>query len=225
MPPSTVLRLTRALRHRNFRLFFAGQSIPLVGTWITRVATSWLIYRLTGSELVLGLAGFCGQIPTLLITPLAGVLVDRMDRRRMLVLTQAASLLQSAALAGLTLAGHVTVVRIVVLQGAAGHHQRLRHSSAAGLRQRDGRSPPRPRQCQHLPPDHRRRAPARPRHVVLHDGVLRDGADRQPDWRRNRRASGRSADHRIERAGLPCSRCLVCVASAGAAGAGAAGLS
>jgi hypothetical protein len=116
MPPSTVLRLTRALRHRNFRLFFAGQSIPLVGTWITRVATSWLIYRLTGSELVLGLAGFCGQIPTLLITPLAGVLVDRMDRRRMLVLTQAASLLQSAALAGLTLAGHVTVVRIVVLQ-------------------------------------------------------------------------------------------------------------
>jgi MFS family permease len=116
MPTSTGPRLTRALRHRNFRLFFAGQNVSLVGTWITRVATSWLIYRLTGSELLLGVAGFCGQIPTLLITPFAGVLVDRMDRRRMLVLTQAASLLQSAALAVLTLAGTVTVVQIVILQ-------------------------------------------------------------------------------------------------------------
>src|ERR671913_1583668 len=92
-------RLTRALRHRNFRLFFGGQSISLVGSWITRVATSWLIYRLTGSELLLGIAGFCGQIPTLVVTPFAGVLVDRMDRRRILVATQVASLVQSAALA------------------------------------------------------------------------------------------------------------------------------
>lgn len=109
-------RLTRALQHRNFRLFFGGQSISLVGTWITRVATSWLIYRLTGSELLLGIAGFAGQIPTLLISPLAGVLVDRVDRRRMLVITQAGSLIQSALLAALTLAGHITVVQIVVLQ-------------------------------------------------------------------------------------------------------------
>jgi MFS family permease len=109
-------RITRALQHRNFRLFFGGQSISLVGSWITRVATSWLIYRLTGSELLLGIAGFCGQIPTLLITPFAGVLVDRMDRRRILVVTQAASLVQSAALAVLTLAGHLTVTQIVVLQ-------------------------------------------------------------------------------------------------------------
>jgi len=116
MPSTTGPRLTRALRHRNFRLFFVGQSISLVGTWITRVATSWLIYRLTGSELLLGIAGFCGQIPTLLITPFAGVLVDRMDRRRMLVITQAASLVQSALLAILTLAGHITVGHIVVLQ-------------------------------------------------------------------------------------------------------------
>jgi MFS family permease len=121
MPPSrSGPRLTRALQHRNFRLFFSGQSISLVGTWITRVATSWLIYRLTGSELLLGLAGFAGQIPTLLITPLAGVLVDRMDRRRMLVTTQAASLVQSALLAALTIAGHITVARIVVLQIAQG---------------------------------------------------------------------------------------------------------
>src|SRR5438094_3513586 len=92
-------RLTRALQHRNFRLFFGGQSISLVGTWITRVATSWLIYRLTGSALLLGIAGFAGQIPTLIITPFAGVLVDRMDRRKIMLVTQAASLVQSAVLA------------------------------------------------------------------------------------------------------------------------------
>ena len=100
--PSPAGRLTRALQHRNFRLFFGGQSISLVGTWITRVATSWLVYRLTGSELLLGVAGFAGQIPTLIITPFAGVLVDRHDRRRILLITQVASLLQSALLAALT---------------------------------------------------------------------------------------------------------------------------
>ena len=109
-------RLTRALQHRNFRLFFGGQSISLVGTWITRVATSWLIYRLTGSELLLGVAGFVGQIPTLVITPFAGVLVDRMDRRKILLITQAGSLVQSAVLAVLTLSGLVTVTQIIVLQ-------------------------------------------------------------------------------------------------------------
>ena len=72
--------LLRALRHRNYRLFFGGQSVSLVGTWITRVATSWLVYRLTGSELLLGVVGFAGQIPTLFLAPFAGVLVDRWDR-------------------------------------------------------------------------------------------------------------------------------------------------
>jgi MFS family permease len=120
MPSTPGLRLTRALRHRNFRLFFGGQFISLVGTWITRVATSWLIYRLTGSELLLGVAGFAGQIPTLIITPFAGVLVDRVDRRRMLVITQAASLAQSAALAWLTLAGQITVPQIILLQALQG---------------------------------------------------------------------------------------------------------
>ncbi len=113
-------RLTRALQHRNFRLFFAGQSISLVGTWITRVATSWLIYRLTGSELLLGVAGFVGQIPTLVFTPFAGVLVDRSDRRRILLITQIASLLQSGALAVLTLSGHITVMQIIWLQVVQG---------------------------------------------------------------------------------------------------------
>jgi MFS family permease len=120
MSSSAGLRLTRALQHRNFRLFFAGQSISLVGTWITRVATSWLVYRLTGSELLLGIAGFCGQIPTLIITPFAGVLVDRMDRRRILLLTQVASTLQSALLAVLTFTDTITVTQIIWLQVVQG---------------------------------------------------------------------------------------------------------
>jgi MFS family permease len=113
-------RVTRALQHRNYRLFFGGQTVSLTGTWITRVATSWLVYRLTGSELLLGVVGFCGQIPTLLLTPLAGVLVDRIDRRRMLVVTQVLSLLQSAALAVLTLTDVITVTQLLVLQLAQG---------------------------------------------------------------------------------------------------------
>src|SRR5438046_6633530 len=102
-------RITRALAHRNFRLFFAGQSVSLVGTWITRIATSWLVYRLTGSAFLLGLVGFCGQIPTLLLTPIAGVIVDRRNRHRMLMITQFLSLLQSAALAVLAFPGRLTV--------------------------------------------------------------------------------------------------------------------
>ena len=109
-------RLTRALRHRNYRLFFSGQSVSLVGTWITRVATSWLVYRLTGSELLLGVVGFCGQIPTMLLAPFAGVLVDRWDRHRLLVLTQAASMLQSFVLAVLTLRHEITVPWLLGLQ-------------------------------------------------------------------------------------------------------------
>jgi MFS family permease len=112
----SMSRLTRALRHRNYRLFFSGQSVSLVGTWITRVATSWLVYRLTGSELLLGVVGFCGQIPTMLLAPFAGVLVDRWDRHRLLVLTQAASMLQSFVLAVLTLRHEITVPWLLGLQ-------------------------------------------------------------------------------------------------------------
>jgi MFS family permease len=111
-----MTRITRALRSRNYRLFFSGQSLSLIGTWITRVATSWLVYRLTGSELLLGLVGFCGQLPTMLLAPFAGVLVDRWDRHRLLVVTQALSLLQSLALAVLTLEGTITVRRLLMLQ-------------------------------------------------------------------------------------------------------------
>jgi MFS family permease len=110
----------RALRHRNYRLFFGGQTVSLVGTWITRVATSWLVYRLTGSVLLLGVVGFFGQIPTLILAPVAGVLVDRWNRQRILVVTQVLSMLQSFALAGLSFAGIITVTDVLLLQAARG---------------------------------------------------------------------------------------------------------
>src|SRR3569833_1082161 len=120
MAPTARPGLTRALAHRNYRLFFSGQSVSLVGTWITRIATSWLVYRLTGSALLLGLVGFCGQIPTLLLSPVAGVLVDRHDRHRILVITQVLSALQSLALALLALPGIITVGEILFLQVVQG---------------------------------------------------------------------------------------------------------
>lgn len=110
----------RALRSRNYRLFFSGQSVSLIGTWITRIATSWLVYRLTGSALLLGLVGFAGQIPTLLLAPFAGVIVDRRDRHRMLVWTQVLSALQSAALAALAFTGKINVGWILALQVVQG---------------------------------------------------------------------------------------------------------
>jgi len=105
----------RSLRHRNFRLFFGGQSISLIGTWMTRVATGWLVYRLTGSALLLGTVSFAGQIPTFLLAPFAGVWVDRLDRRQVLVWTQGLSLVQSLALAALTLSGHITIPLLLAL--------------------------------------------------------------------------------------------------------------
>ncbi len=105
----------RALRHRNFRLFFCGQSLSLIGTWMTRLATSWLVYRLTGSSLLLGVISFAGQIPTFLLGPVAGVWVDRWVRRRVLLVTQALAAVQSLALAGLTLSGRITITEIVLL--------------------------------------------------------------------------------------------------------------
>jgi MFS family permease len=110
----------RALRHRNFRLFFGGQSISLIGTWMTRVATGWLVYRLTGSALLLGTVSFAGQIPTFFFAPFAGVWVDRWDRRQVLVWTQALSMLQSLALAAMTLTDCITIpwlLTLSVLQG------------------------------------------------------------------------------------------------------------
>jgi len=110
----------RALRHRNFRLFFGGQSISLIGTWMTRVATSWLVYRLTKSSLLLGTVSFAGQIPTFLLAPLAGVIVDRIDRRKVLVWTQALAMLQSLALAWLTLTHRINITEVLILSSMQG---------------------------------------------------------------------------------------------------------
>src|SRR5499427_3008490 len=101
--------MLRALEHRNYRLFFSGQSVSLIGTWMTRIATSWLVYRLTNSALLLGVVGFVGQLPSFLLAPLAGVLVDRWDRHRLLVATQALAMAQSLALAILTLTGVIKI--------------------------------------------------------------------------------------------------------------------
>ena len=116
MAPAPHPGFLRALRHRNYRLFFGGQTVSLIGSWITRIATGWLVYRLTGSVLLLGVVGFCGQIPTLFLAPIAGVFVDRWDRRRVLLVTQLLSMLQSAAMAALALMGVITVVEVLLLQ-------------------------------------------------------------------------------------------------------------
>ena len=113
-------RLFRALRHRNFRLYVAGQLVSLVGTWLQSVAQAWLVYRLTDSPLLLGLAGFVGQAPVFFLAPLGGAAADRTDRRRLLVFTQSASALLAGALGALTLLGHVTIAQVFVLAGLLG---------------------------------------------------------------------------------------------------------
>lgn len=112
--------IARALSSRNYRLFFSGQTVSLVGTWITRIATSWLVYRLTGSAFLLGLVSFCSQIPTLVLTPFSGVLIDRWNRHTVLLVTQVLSMLQSLALAILAFSGRITVTQVLILQLAQG---------------------------------------------------------------------------------------------------------
>jgi MFS family permease len=112
---SSVSHTWRALRHRNFRLFFFGQSTSLIGTWMTRLATAWLVYRLTHSALLLGVVSFSGQIVSFLLGPFAAVWVERLERRRLLVVTQAAAAIQSLALAALTLARVITLGEIIAL--------------------------------------------------------------------------------------------------------------
>jgi MFS family permease len=117
---SSLTFMLRALRYRNYRLFFLGQIVSLAGTWITTTATSWLVYRLTASPLLLGLVGFAGQFPAFLFGPVAGIFVDRWDRRRLLIATQTISMLQSFTLAALTLSGHITVGAILALNVVQG---------------------------------------------------------------------------------------------------------
>jgi len=110
----------RALKYRNYRLFFGGQVVSLIGTWMTTTATNWLVYRLTGSALLLGVVGFAGQFPAFVAGPFAGIFVDRWNRHRLLVVTQTISMLQSFALAALVLSHHITLTAIIALSVVQG---------------------------------------------------------------------------------------------------------
>ena len=108
-------QIFRALSHRNYRLFFGGQSISLIGTWLQLTAVSWLVFRLTDSSFLLGVVGFTSRIPTFLLASFAGVLVDRWNRHRLLVATQVFSLVQALILAILVLTGTIAIWHIIVL--------------------------------------------------------------------------------------------------------------
>jgi MFS family permease len=110
----------RALSHRNYRLFFGGQGISLIGTWMQQIAMNWLVYRLTDSALLLGVVGFTSRIPTFLLASLAGVLADRWNRHRVLVITQTLSMIQAMILAILVLTGTIAVWHIILLSLSLG---------------------------------------------------------------------------------------------------------
>src|SRR5579864_3851725 len=110
----------RALRHRNFQLFFAGQLISLIGTWMDSVAESWLMYRLTGSPLMLGLVGFAGQFPVFLLGPFGGAIADHWDRRRVIIATQCTSMVLAFITAGLTISHRITVNELFILAALFG---------------------------------------------------------------------------------------------------------
>ena len=110
----------RALHHPNYRLFFIGQAISLIGTWMQSVALQWLIYRMTGSAVLLGTVTFATLIPTFIISPFAGVVIDRMDKRRVIIATQVLFLLEASILGALVLAGTIQVWQILALSAAVG---------------------------------------------------------------------------------------------------------
>lgn len=105
----------RALYHRNFRLFFGGQSISQIGNWMQQIAVSWLTFRLTHSAFLLGVVGFTGRIPTFILAPFTGIFIDRWDRHRILIVTQILSMIQALVLAILVLTGSITIWYIIVL--------------------------------------------------------------------------------------------------------------
>jgi MFS family permease len=113
--PGVAARTVRAMRHRNFRLFFFGQLTSLVGSWMQSVAQGWLVWRLTHSTTMLGLVGFCQFAPVLVLGLLGGVAADRFNRHRLVITTQSALLAQSVLLAALTLLGVIQVWQILVL--------------------------------------------------------------------------------------------------------------
>jgi MFS family permease len=113
--PAGLKTVFRSFQYRNYRLFFGGQSISLIGTWIQRIATPWLVYHLTNSPFLLGLVGFAGQLPTFIFAPFTGVLTDRWNRYRILIVTQIAAMIQALLLAFLYFTGTIAVWQIVLL--------------------------------------------------------------------------------------------------------------
>lgn len=107
--------ILRTFESKNFRLFIAGQGISVIGTWMTQIATIWLVYHLTNSPLLLGVVGFAGQIPSFILSPLGGIFADRSNRRHVIIVTQILSMLQSLALAVLTLTGTIQIWQIIIL--------------------------------------------------------------------------------------------------------------
>jgi MFS family permease len=107
--------ILRALKYRNYRLFFFGQSVSLIGTWMQMAAVSWLVYRITGSVFYLGLVSFCDSFPVFLGAPFAGVIADRISRRQIVILTQILSMLQAFILAALMFYNSITLIWIILL--------------------------------------------------------------------------------------------------------------
>src|SRR5208283_544562 len=104
---SRARAMVRSLRHRNFQLFFSGQMISLIGTWMQNIAQDWLVYRLTGSAVLLGVVAFVGQIPIFVLAPVAGIAADRRNRHHIVIATQSASMITALTLATLTLTGRI----------------------------------------------------------------------------------------------------------------------
>ena len=115
-----MLHSLRAFRHRNYRLFFAGQTLGIIGYWVQQIAMSWLVYRLTGSAWLLGVTAFAGQIAVLVLAPFGGLWADRVDRRKLLIVTQAAAAAPAFALALLAWLQVVEVWHVIVLAGILG---------------------------------------------------------------------------------------------------------
>src|SRR5215203_5154783 len=120
VPSSKLPNTFRALKHKNFRYFFSGQFVSLTGTWMQSVAQSWLVYRLTGSVVLLGLIGFASQIPVFLLAPVGGALADRYNRHRILIITQTAAMIFAFVLAILTLTGTIEVWHLFVIAACFG---------------------------------------------------------------------------------------------------------
>lgn len=120
IPPGTLKTIFRAFKYPNYRLYYYGQSISLVGTWVQNIAMGWLLYRLTGSALLLGTVAFAQQIPSLFIMPFAGVLADRFNRRKVIIISQAAAMVVAFVLAFVVLLDVVTVPMIITLAAVNG---------------------------------------------------------------------------------------------------------